>query len=157
GRKLGQPSRSAAVSKIASSGAFMTMEFIRCISLLSLCSEDNIHQIRLSSIPAGKCGLPKETVRLGPGGPEPQRPQRELEQLLKITHQWRRSPQVIWQAGDLLRRPVSGRDSSDTSPLTRTEGARFRLRSDAIRPALSALPDLLHSFAWSNKLRLARI
>src|SRR6516165_4846457 len=135
----------------------MTIEFIRCILLLSLGSEDNIHLIRLSSIPAGKCGSPKETVRLVPGGPEPQRPQREMEQLLKKAHQWRLSPRVIWRAGDLLRRPISGRDTSDTSLLRRTEGARFRLRSDAIRSALLALPDLLHSFAWSNKLRLARI
>src|SRR6516225_5655301 len=134
----------------------MTMEFIRCIPLLSLCSEDNIHLIRLSSIPAGKCGLPKETVRVVPAGPEPQHPQREMEQLLKITHRWRRSPQVIWQAGDLLRRPISGRDSSDTSRLTCTEGPLFRLRSNAIQLALSMLPDLLRSFAWSNKLRLAR-
>src|ERR1700747_2916476 len=103
----------------------MTIEFMRCMPLLSLCSEDNIHLIRLSSIPVRKCGLPKETVRLAQGGPEPQRPQREMEQLLKITHQWRRPPQVIWQAADLLRRPISGRDSSDTSPLTRMEGALF--------------------------------
>src|SRR6516225_8933059 len=134
----------------------MTMEFIRCIPLLSLCSEDNIHLIRLSSIPAGKCGLPKETVRVVPAGPEPQHPQREMEQLLKITHRWRRSPQVIWQAEDLLRKPISVRDSSHTSPLTRSEGPLFRLRSDAIRHALSALPYLLHSFAWSNKLRSVR-